>query len=488
MVLAAVDDAAALAGLAPGMPLAGAHALAPDLETAPHDPGGDAAALARLAVWCEGFSPWTAADGLELGGAAGLLLDVTGCAHLFGGERALVADLETWLAARGFAARAALAETRGAAWALARFGPAAAAGGQTAQAAGRVVPPGGLRAALAPLPPAALRLPTETCELLARLGLRRVADLMALPPAALVRRFGPLPSRRLRQALGAEAEPLSPGAPPPPPRARRRFAEPIATPEDLARALAELSAELCARLEAAGLGARRLVLTAVTVDGARQRLSVGASRPRRDPARLAALFRDRLERLDPGFGVELMSLAAAAVEPLGFQQENILKEQVIEENQSDVSDLIDRLASRLGAGRVHGLVPRASHLPERAAAAAPALAALAAGPSRAWRRGQPRPLRLLDPPQPVEAVALLPDHPPERFRWRRLQHRVVRAEGPERLTGEWWGDAPSSVAGALPEAETRDYFRVEDADGHRYWLYRQVRDGAARWFLHGLFA
>jgi protein ImuB len=156
--------------------------------------------------------------------------------------------------------------------------------------------------------------------------------------------------------------------------------------------------------------------------------------------------------------------------------------------------LIDRLASRLGAGRVHGLVPRASHLPERAAAAAPALAALAAGPSRAWRRGQPRPLRLLDPPQPVEAVALLPDHPPERFRWRRLQHRVVRAEGPERLVGEWWGDAETppedapAPPGTLFEPETRDYFRVEDEDGHRYWLYRQVRDGAARWFLHGLFA
>jgi protein ImuB len=501
-VLAAVDETAALAGLAPGMPLAGAHALAPDLETAPHDPRGDAAALARLAVWCEGMSPWTAADGLELGGAAGLLLDVTGCAHLFGGERALVADLEAWLAARGFAARAALAGTRGGAWALARFGPSGESPeepsgyhwGEPARATGgaaRVVPPGGLRAALVPLPPAALRLPAETCELLARLGLRRIGDLMALPPAVLVPRFGPLLARRLRQVLGAEAEPLSPGAPPPPPEVRRAFAEPIVTPEDLARALAELSAGLCARLEAAGLGARRLVLTAVTVDGNRQRLSVGTSRPRRDPAPLAALFRDRLERLDPGFGVEVMTLRAASVEPLAACQKSLTEEYFAGDSKSNLSDLVDRLAGRLGADCVYRLAPRESHLPERAAASAPDVLE-PPGESLDWRRGQPRPLRLFDPPQPVEALALLPDHPPERFSWRRVQHRVVHAEGPERLTGEWWGewwgDDPSSVSATVPEAEVRDYFRVEDADGHRYWLYRQVRDGAGRWFLHGLFA
>ena len=490
MMLAAVDGAAALAGLAPGMPLAGAHALAPDLETAPHDPRGDAAALARLAAWCEGYSPWTAPGGLELGGAAGLVLDVSGCAHLFGGERALVADLEAWLAGLGFTARAALAETLGAAWALARFGPsgnppgdpAGDPGGHTSGSAARVVPPGDVRAALAPLPPAALRLPAETCELLARLGLRHIGDLLALPPAVLAPRFGPLPARRLRQALGAEAEPLSPGAPPPPPEARRLFAEPITTPEDLARALDGLSAALCARLEAAGLGARRLVLTAVTVDGGRQHVRVGTSRPRRDPAHLAYLFRDRLERLDPGFGVEAMILSATAAEPLAARQANLVGRDLADDGaEAGLADLIDRLTSRLGAGSVHGLAPRESHLPERAVAAAPALEGLDR-PPQPWRRGQPRPLRLFDPPQPVEALALLPDHPPQRFRWRRLQHRVVRAEGPERLTGEWWQDAAPSEA--WPTTESRDYFRVEDANGHRYWLYRS----AGRWFLHGLFA
>ncbi len=493
-MLAAVDDTAAMAGLAPGMPLAGAHALAPDLETAPHDPQGDAAALARLATWCEAYSPWTASGGLELGGAAGLLLDATGCAHLFGGEPALLGELEARLAGFGFTARAALAETLGAAWALARFGPAGHPGGDSGNGTGRVVPPGGLRAALAALPPAALRLPVETCELLARLGLRRIGDLLALPPAVLVPRFGPLLARRLRQARGAEAEPLTPGAPPPPPQVRRLFAEPIATPEDLARALEGLSAALCDRLEAEGLGARRLVLTAAKVDGGRQRLSVGTSRPRRDPDHLAYLFRDRLERLDPGFGVEAMTLCAALVEPLAARQASLAGRDFAGTSGgagegAGLSDLLDRLISRLGAGGVYGLAPRESHLPERAVAACPALEGLKQPQS--WRRGQLRPLRLFDPPQPVEALALLPDHPPQRFRWRRLQHRVVRAEGPERLTGEWWraaaapplaGAAP--VSGTVPEVETRDYFRVEDEDGHRYWLYRS----AGRWFLHGLFA
>ncbi len=479
VMLAAVDDTAVMAGLAPGMPLAGAHALAPDLETAPHDPQGDAAALARLATWCEGYSPWTASDGLELGGAAGLLLDATGCAHLFGGEPALLADLEAWLAGRGFTARAALAETLGAAWALARFGPPQGA----SETMLRVVPTGGLRAALAPLPPAALRLPAETCELLARLGLRRIGDLLELPPAVLVPRFGPLLARRLRQALGAEAEPLTPGAPPPPPQARRLFAEPIATPEDLARALDGLSAALCDRLEAEGLGARRLVLTAVKVDGGQQRLSVGTSRPCRDPGHLTYLFRDRLERLDPGFGVEAMTLSAAVVEPLAARQISLAGRDLVD-GGTGLSDLLDRLTSRLGAGGVYGLAPCASHLPERAVTACPVLDGLKRPQS--WRRGQPRPLRLFDPPQPVEVLALLPDHPPQRFRWRRLQHRVVRAEGPERLTGEWWCDAAAMDTHGQGHrgAETRDYFRVEDEDGRRYWLYRS----AGRWFLHGLFA
>jgi protein ImuB len=471
LILAAVDGAAAAAGLTPGMPLAGAHALAPDLWTAPHDPRGDAAALGRLAAWCERYTPWTAPGGSEPGGAAGILLDVTGCAHLFGGERALAADLEARVGALGFTARTGLAETIGAAWALARFG-----GTGVGPA---VAPPARVRAALAPLPPVALRLPAETCELLARLGLRRIGALYDLPPETLAPRFGPMLARRLRQALGEEAEPLSPGAPPPPPLVRRVFAEPISAPEDLARGLEALSPALCRRLETGGLGARRLELTAYRVDNSLQHMTLGTSRPCRDPAHLIRMFGDKLDGLDPGFGIEVLTLAAPVTEPLAHRQ--LALEDGCGGAAEGLSALVDRLEGRLGPNRTFALAPRESHLPERAVARRPALAASGAG--AAWRRAQPRPLRLFAPPEPVEALALLPDHPPVRFSWRRLQHRVVRAAGPERLTDEWW-----RVAGASPEISpatgARDYFRVEDADGRRYWLYRS--DG--RWFLHGLFA
>lgn len=502
--LAAVDAAAARGGLAPGLPLAGARALIPELETAPHDPVGDAQALARLVEWCGRYTPWAAADGsgCDWGGAAGILLDVTGCTHFFAeagsetdpeGEAALLADLVARLARLGFSARAALAETPGAAWALARFADPSPARPWT------VVPAGALRAALAPLPPDALRLPPAAVELLERLGLRRVGDLFDLPPAVLAPRFGPEVARRLAQALGAEAESISPRRPVPAQLARRVFAEPIVAPDDIALALERLLGGLCRKLERAGLGARRLELTSYRVDGGWRRLGLGTSRPSRDPAHLKRLFAAQLERIDPGFGIEVMTLAATATQGLSALQ---LALASTEEGDAqgdgeaagggDLAALIDRLGSRLGLGNVRRLSPRESYLPERAVAPVPALQETGA----AWRglaaksapksapgstpgpTGPPRPLRLLPRPEPIEAIALLPDHPPVRFRWRRLNHEVARAEGPERIEPEWWQAAP-----ALAEEPARDYFRVEVADGRRYWLYRA--DG--RWFLHGIF-
>ena len=256
--------------------------------------------------------------------------------------------------------------------------------------------------------------------------------------------------------------------------------------------LADLAADLCRGLEAAGLGARRLRLSAHRVDDSLQDLTLGTSRPRRDPAHLVRLFADRLEAIDPGFGIEVMTLAAPVTEPLSPRQ-LALGAGAGAGPADGLPTPIDRLEGRLGPGRIFALAPRESHLPERAVARRPALAA--AGEGACWRRAQPRPLRLLEPPEPIEAMALLPDHPPARFRWRRLQHRVVRAEGPERIVGEWWraaGASPPPHAETAPrtpprtpdDPQARDYFRVEDEDGRRYWLYR----AAGRWFLHGLFA
>ena len=477
LALAAVDGAAAAAGLVPGQPLADARAQLPGLETAEWQPAEEARALARLAEWCGRYTPWCALDqadggaGGGPGGGAGLLLDVTGCAHLFGGEEALLADLVTRLGRQGFTARAALAGTPGAAWAVARFAA-------LDRRPWRVVPPDGLRAALAPLPPAALRLPPAAGELLARLGLRRIGDLTGLPPALLEPRFGPELAGRLRQALGRAPEVLSPLTPVPPCLARQIFAEPILTTEAIARSLQLLTGELGGLLEAAQLGARRLELYLYRVDGTLRRLTLGTSRPSRDPAHLARLFGSQLERIDPGFGIEVMTLAAAATEPLTALQ------LVLGpmggggvgpgETDGELAGLVDRLEARLGPGSVFRQVPVASHLPERAVRRAPPLGAAPAAP---WRRDQPRPLRLLAHPEAIEAVALLPDQPPACFHWRRVLHRVVRAEGPERIAPEWWRDHSAAAA-------ARDYFRVEDEDGRRYWLYR----AAGRWFLHGLFA
>ena len=519
-------------GLVPGLPLADARARVPELETAAHDPAGDARVLAELAAWCDRYTPWVAVDGsagagagggCDWGGAAGLLLDVTGCCHFFGktepeSENALLADLVTRLARRGVSARAALAETPGAAWALARFAALPPARPWI------VVPPGGVRAALAPLPPAALRLAPEAAELLERLGLRRLEALFELPPAALAPRVGPGVARRLAQALGAEPEPISPRRPVSAQLVRRVFAEPIVAASDIARALEGLLAALCRELEAAGLGARRLELAGHRVDGGARRLRLGTSRPNRDPAHLARLFAPQLERLDPGFGIEVMTLAATATQELSALQ-LVLAEAgeegapgafpgvapgavpgaapgaVAGENADpELAELIDRLNNRLGPGSVARPAPRASHVPERAVAPAPALRETSAAWEGATRDlsgdlgGGPapgsafgaavlsRPLRLLPRPEPVEPGdsigALLPDHPPARFRWRRLGHEVVRAEGPERIEPEWWHPRPD-----LAEEPARDYFRVEVTDGRRYWLYRADGD----WFLHGVF-
>ena len=464
--LAAVSAAAAAAaGLAPGMTLADARALAPGLATRPDDPRAAARRLAALADWARRFTPWTAPCGVD-----GLWLDTTGCERLFGGETALLARLSAGVARRGHDHRLAVAETPGAAWAAARF----AAGARIA------IAPGGARAALAPLPVAALRLPAETAAALARVGLRRVGDLYDRPRAPLVRRFGRLVGDRLDQALGRRGEPVSPRRPPVRHRARRGFAEPVADAASVAAALDALLDMLCAALADAGLGARRLALRLFRVDGDSRVLAVGAARARRDARGLARLFAERLDGLDAGHGIEVMELEAARTEPLAAARTRLDSRPGGEDR---LAETIDRLVNRLGADRVVRPGPRDTHLPDRAVrrlAPLPEPGAAAVWPAAA------RPVRLFAPPRPIEAVAAAPDDPPVLFRWRGRSIRVARASGPERIAGEWWRE----------EAPTRDYYRVEDTGGARFWLYREglyeSRGGAPapapRWYLHGLFA
>ncbi len=453
-------------GLRPGMTLADARARIPKLEAHPHDPGRDAALLTRMAGVSERWTPLVALDPPD-----GLLLDVTGVAHLFGGETALHERILAHFRRAGFATQAALAGTPDAARALARLGRSC------------VVPPGGEEAALRPLPIAGLGLDAKTRAGLAMAGLKRIGDLADLPSAPLAARFGAELPRLLARVLGREDVRITPLNPAPACRVERRFAEPIAQAGAIEAALVDLIGEAAVRLEAAGEGGRAFEALFFRADGGMQRLRVETSRPSRDPRTVLGLLRERLDALadplDPGFGFDLIRLDVPMTEPLRARQSSLDGETGAGEA---VSDLVDRLVARFGAARVLRFALSDSHDPVRAARLVPSRAPNAPDLSSS-EPGEPplRPLQLFEPPQPIEALAEVPDGPPVRFRWGPVAHRVVHAEGPERIASEWWRD---------PTGATRDYYRVEDEAGGRFWVFRQFRrgEGGPRWFLHGLFA
>jgi protein ImuB len=491
-LLAAGNPAATAAGLAPGMPLADALSFLPSLATAAAEPAEDAAALRALAEWCARYSPWTAPDGTD-----GVRIEITGSAHLWDGEMALAADLAARLDRRHIAGHIAIADTLGAAWAMARFA-------ETSKSAAVILAPGEARAALTPLPVEALRLDLPITQGLRRVGLKRIGDLYAMPRDALARRFGETVAQRLDQAVDDLPEPLSPLGEAPVRRVRLSFAEPIADPANLILATERLTTDLVRRLAREGMGARRLDLAFHRVDSRVERIRLGTARPSRDPHHLATLFRERLDTVDPGLGIEDMILAAYAVEPLPPEQLGLAGCPTGAET-SGLAPFLDRLGNRLGLAAVSRIEPHESHIPERASVrvsvALPSPASLRSAPSPAlrergdpaqragWVRGcptPPRPIRLFEPPEPVEAFWMLPDDPPFRFTWRRRRHRVTYADGPERIADEWWQKEPSGAVDAI-----RDYYRVEDEEGRRFWLFRSGLHGSGhqpRWFVHGVFS
>lgn len=517
--------------------LADARAAWPQLLTRPAEPRCDRAALLQLARWCGRYGPQRNRD---IGMAArcsassgaidhGLWIDITGVAHLYGGEARLLEDLSARLAGFGLTARAALADTLGGAHALARFGPGP--GSWT------LAPEGELRAMLAGLPVEGLRLMPKTALLLKRLGLRRIGQLYDLPRPALARRFRASSTTgrtsadeeaasavllRLDEALGLKPEPRRALGEPFMLSVRRSAPEPIISAEALNFEMTALAADLCAGLDRAGLGGRRIGLSLYRADGTMAEAQVGTSFPCRAPEHLMRLLDERLARIDMGFGVDLIELKVLSAERLQARQ--TVLSAGLEGKAHDASALLtDRLANRLGAGRVLRLEPHASHIPERAERR---VVALAAGPPAgtpaaiaAWGPGRPqvRPAVLLARAEPIRVVAEVPDGPPARFIWRRVTQQVVRAEGPERLAPEWWleleapGEAgeASAVESGLPgeivrpgKGRPRDYYRVEAASGACYWVFRDglYGQGSAgekagreeegeppRWFLHGLF-
>lgn len=465
-----MNAAAAVQGLRAGMKLTDALAVWPGLVTAPAEPEAEAKALAALCDWCVRYSPAAA-----LAAPDGLFLEVSGMEAMWdGGEAGLLADLVTRLESRGIPAQGAVAATPGAAWALARFAPDAGA-----------LAPGEESRRLAALPVAALRLEPDTAAALVRLGLMRIGQVMDLPRSQLARRFGRELLLRLDQALGAVEEALPYRRPPAPFFARLAFLEPIGAPEDVARAASDVLAKLCAGLEARGCGARRFTVSFHRVDGRSLPLTLGTARPGRDAGRLARLFAARLETLDPGFGLEAVTAEADLTGPLAPRQTGLAEKRALDEAaETGAVDLVDRLKARLGEGSVWRAGVKESWVPERAVARAEPFAA--DQPAVRWDPARPRPLRLFPRPEPVEAMAPVPDDPPLQFRWRGQLRRVRAAEGPERIAEEWWLKPIEAVS---PE-RVRDYYRVEDAEGRRFWLFRVglYQPGEpSRWFVHGLF-
>jgi protein ImuB len=464
--IAALDERAEALRLKPGMGIADACAMYPGIEIVEAEPAADRRLLESLADWCDRYTPLVALDGTD-----GLFLDITGCAHLFGGEKAMLGDVLARLFQQGFHARAGLASSPGTAWAAARF------------LGSGVIEPGAEDETLAPLPLSALRIEPATRIGLESVGLRTAGAIMTAPRAPLARRFGKQLLVRLDQALGRIEESISPRLPVPPLSVERHLADPIMLIEDIETLASELATTLKADLERRGKGARALELALFRVDGAVCRIAVGTSRPMREPAMMRRLFHEKLasleDEIDAGYGFELVRLSVLAVAQFETEQTDLAGERP--DNGEAFALFADRIRARLGEQAVLRPVLLESHVPERAVVMKPFSETKAQAGSAS--PGAERPIRLFRQPEPVEVAATeVPEGPPLHFRWRRVTHRVARSEGPERIAPEWWHE----------EASTRDYFRVEDAKGRRYWLYRQglyeTSQQAPRWFMHGIFA
>ena len=477
----ALDETAARSGLSIGLPLANARAICPELVVFDADEAADRKTLDDIADWCDRFTPLVALDLPH-----GLYLDITGCAHLFGGEAALLQTVTGALTKRGFAVSAAIASTSVCARTLTRY------------VSGKIVACGGEAKAVAALPVAALGAEAAIVSGLRRAGLKTIGDVAARARHEIAARFGADFTAHLEHALGHGDAPISPRKPLPDYIVEKRFPEPVATENVIAANLSALSVMLIAAMDKQGKGARRLEASFFRTDGAVRTIAVDTGRPVTRGEMIDRLFRERLEALndplDPGFGFDLIRLSASRTEIVVQQQRDL--DASVHDNDA-LAALIDRIAARIGGKRVVVHLPQDTHIPESAALAMPAQHHLAAAVQASWPdriESEPplRPLRLFERPELIKVpFATVPDGPPHQFTWRRVTHTVARVEGPERIAMEWWKQSGAVL--------TRDYFRIEDQTGLRFWifrdgLYESERAGEegepvpVKWFVHGLFA
>lgn len=461
MLITAANPVAAALGISPGMAAADAKAVTPSLLVKDDIPGQNEKLLKALGEWCIRYSPTIAVDLPD-----GLILDASGCTHLWGGERGYLKEMITRLRSKGFDVRAAMADTIGTAWAIARFGKVTA-----------IIEKGGQAAALLSLPPAALRLEPEVRDRLQKLGLRTIGSFISMPRSALRRRFGQGLLLRLDQALGNEEEFLQPLQPAEPYQERLPCMEPICTATGIEIAIQRLLDMLCSRLQQDGMGLRTGILKCYRVDGKTEQIEIGTNRGTAHAAHLFKLFQLKIDTIEPALGIELFILEAPRVEAVSPLQEALWeKDSGLDDPQ--VAELLDCLAGKVGPGLIHRYLPDEHYWPERSLK--PALS-LKDRPGIAWRTDKMRPARLLRNPEPIEVTAPVPDYPPMLFRYKGRLHQVKKADGPERIEREWW----------LEAGPHRDYYQVEDEEGQRYWLFRSGHysgDDPHKWFIHGFFA
>ncbi len=471
--ITAIDAIAARAGLSIGMPLAEARALWPTLETEEAAPEADARLLKRASEACEMFTPLVGTEGRD-----GLLLDITGCVHLFGGESEMLLRARRRLRNLGLTTFGAIASTPHAAWAFARY------------RRNTIAAPGEDEALARALPITALGQSTETTLALSRAGFKTLGDLADRPSHLLAARFGTGLVDQLHRILGREDIRITPLRPPPLLMAERHFPEPMTQMEHLLTVLSRLMGDIASRLEGRGEGGRAFALTLFRADGAVRRIGIETASGTRDSASLVRLARLKMEALadpvDPGFGFDALRLMVLRSEPLHAAQASLAEGAKPEDEARALADLVNRLVARFGRENVRRFMVRDTHDP---VVAGGTISCLSAAESTEWpvpEPGQPpaRPLTLFAHPQPIEVLAEVPDSPPLRFRWRRMLHEVTRAEGPERIAPEWWRETS-------PAPSARDYYRIEDQAGHRFWIYREGlyedRNSQPHWFLHGLF-
>ena len=460
MIITAFNARARKNGIHKGMVLADAKAILPSLQNFDEKPNLEKQLLLQAAQWCIRFTPYASVDPL-----GGIILDVSGCTHLWNGDENYITEIIKRLQARGYHAKAAIADTIGAAWAMARFGNA------------KVIELSKHIDAILSLSPKALRLDTATVERLHKLGLRQIKNFISMPRTSLRRRFGPSIIQRINQAMGTEEEFIEPVYPVEPYQERLPCLEPIARIEGIEIALERLLQQLCKRLQKEGKGLRTAYFRCYRVDSKTSGIQISTSRASNNINHLFHLFQMKLSTIEPGLGIELFVLEATKVEEHAPIQNEFWK-QASGLNNNSLSELIDRISSKIGANATNRYIPDEHYLPERSFKKA---ASLTEQPTTLWKLDRPRPLKLLSLPELIEVTAPIPDYPPMNFRYNNKLHKIIKADGPERIEQEWW----------IQGGEHRDYYAVEDEEGCRYWLFRSGHydeNKKPKWFLHGFFA